>query len=82
MVANRIPWRVESNIMSSAGGGLLLVRCFRVIAEVDVLVGGSTERASLMARVDKTNLGELFLGQTSQHGDAAVVLSDVLVVKG
>lgn len=76
MERNSLPWHVEHDIASTAHGGSLYIRSYKVVSDLRVEVGAGAERARILVRADKTNLGELFFGVTSRHGDGAMIMSD------
>jgi hypothetical protein len=70
------PWRVEHSVAATALGGRLLALTYRVLADLEVGVGGRPRRVLLLARADRTNLGEGYFGQTSRRAKVGHVVAD------
>lgn len=71
-----VPFRMEYRIDRTPHGPAIRVRCYRVVADVPVLDQHSTLHVLLLARQDRTNLIEGFLGQTSPDRGTALVMTD------
>lgn len=71
-----LPWHVAHDLVDTARGGRMYARCYRVQADVQVPVSGAAHNVRVLSRVDGTNVGELFFGQTSVEERRAMVVSD------
>ncbi len=71
-----LPWHVAHDLVETARGGRMYARCYRVHADVQVPVSGAEHNVRVLSRVDGTNVGELFFGQTSVEERRAMVVSD------
>jgi hypothetical protein len=74
-----VPFRLEHRIEKAIHGPALRLRCYRVVADVPVSVDPSAQHVLLLAREDRTNLIEAFLGQTSADRGTALVMTDRIV---
>jgi hypothetical protein len=79
MEAHGAPYYVAFNIASTAQGGRLITRSYRVVSDVRVSVGGELQRTRVVARVDDTNVGELFFGESSGPEEGSIVVADRIV---
>jgi len=71
-----VPFRLEFHVERSVRGRRHRVRCYRVVAKVDIPKAGSTQQVLVLARQDRTNLVEGFLRHTSAEPDTALVMTD------
>jgi len=71
-----VPFRLEHHLARSVKGPEHRLRCYRVVAKVPLSEQGSTQHVLVLARQDRTNLVEGFLGQTSTEPDTALVMTD------
>ncbi len=76
MEAHGAPYYVAFNIASTAQGGRLITRSYRVLSDLRVSVGGEMQRTRIVARVDDTNVGELFFGESNSPEEGSIVVSD------
>ena len=72
-------WYVAYDLVKSARGGRLLTRSYRILKDVDLTVKGQPQPVRVLARVDGTNVGEMFFGQTSTTSRRSLVVSDRIV---
>jgi len=73
------PWYVAYDLVKSARGGRLFTRSYRILADASLTVNGQPESVRVLSRVDATNLGEMFFGQTSTSSRRSLVVSDRIV---
>lgn len=71
-----LPWYVAYDVLKTARGGRLYTRSYRIHADVSAQVAGLPQHLRVLVRVDDTNVGELFFGQTTVEERRAVVVSD------
>ncbi len=71
-----VPFRLEHHLARSVKGPQHRLRCYRVVAKVPLSEQGSTQHVLVLARQDRTNLVEGFLGHTSAEPDTALVMTD------
>ena len=71
-----LPWYVAYDLVKTARGGRMYTRSYRVHREVTARVSGQPQHVHLLARVDSTNVGELFFGQTDVNEERAMVVTD------
>lgn len=71
-----VPFRLEHHVERTHRGPVVRVRSYRILAEVQVLDQRSNRRLLLLARHDRTNLVEAFLGQTSMERGTALIITD------
>lgn len=76
MESRGAPYYVAFNVVSTAQGGRLYTRSYRVVSELRVAVGGELQRTRIVARVDDTNVGELFFGESNTPEEGSIVVSD------
>lgn len=71
-----LPWYVAHDLADTARGGRLFTRSYRVQADLTARVSGNPHHLRVLRRVDSTNVGEMFFGQTSLDERRALVVSD------
>jgi hypothetical protein len=71
-----IPFRLEHHIAQSAEGPQHRARFYRVVADIPVSTERSMQHVLVLARQDRTNLTEGFLGQTSTDPGTALIMTD------
>lgn len=71
-----VPFRLEHRVERTQQGPLVRVRSYRIVADVPVLDPQSGRHVLLLARQDRTNLVEAFLGQTTAERGTALILTD------
>ncbi len=76
LARGKVPFRLEHRMTNTVRGPELRVWCYRVVADVPASVGQSQRRVLVLARQDRTNLVEAFLGQTSTEQGVALVVAD------
>lgn len=71
-----LPWYVAHDLADTARGGRLFTRSYRVQADLTARVSGNPHHLRVLRRVDSTNVGEMFFGQTNLDEQRALVVSD------
>jgi hypothetical protein len=71
-----LPWYIAYDLLKTARGGRLYTRSYRVHADIAPTVSGQPQHVRLLVRVDTTNVGELFFGQTNVDERRAMVVTD------
>lgn len=71
-----VPYRIEAGLRDSHRGVLFRSRSYRVVADVRSRSAARTPRTRLLARVDATNVLELYVGHGGVHEDGALVVVD------
>jgi hypothetical protein len=71
-----VPFRVVATVRSTAKRQIVYVKTYRTLAATTSDVGGQAVRARLVAREDRLNVVEGYLGHTSSRDEGAVVLAD------
>lgn len=76
LAQNGVPFRLEHTLAKSVEGPRHRARFYRVVVDIPVSRDGSAEHVLVLARQDRTNLTEGFLGQTSTDPGTALVMTD------
>jgi hypothetical protein len=74
-----LAWQLAFDLVKSARGGRLYTRSYRILADTDLTVKGQPQHVRVLGRVDSTNVGEMFFGQTSTAERRSLVVSDRIV---
>jgi len=71
-----LPWYVAHDLLKTSRGGRLYTRSYRVHARIEGKVAGKPQPVRLLVRVDSTNVGELFFGQTDVGSRWSMVVTE------
>ncbi|HEY5956558.1 MAG TPA: hypothetical protein VIV60_08400 [Polyangiaceae bacterium] len=71
-----VPFRLEHHVERTQRGPVIHMRSYRVVANVSMPGQLSNRHVLLLARQDRTNLVEAFLGQTSTERGTALIMTD------
>jgi len=72
------PWWLDGNIMSTPASMFFYTKSYKILGDIEVSVDARDYRTRFVARVDRTNIRESFLGHTSPNQDGAIILADRL----
>jgi hypothetical protein len=70
------PFWLTGHVFLRRGWPRFYTLSYRVLADRTVTVGDARHRARLLSRADETNIEELYLGQTSNEREGALVVVD------
>ncbi|MEM1349957.1 MAG: hypothetical protein AAGI01_15460, partial [Myxococcota bacterium] len=72
------PWWLDGNIMATPASVFFYTKSYKILGDVQVSVDTRDYRTRFVARADRTNIRESFLGHTSPDQDGAIILADRL----
>lgn len=73
-----VPWKLALGIQLASEGAFLYVKTYQIVVDTHVEVAGEPFRARVVARADRTNVIEQWLG-TIRDDDGALIVLDRMV---